>query len=242
MVRARAKKGSGPTVTPKNAVHPDSGMDVNAIVSYNLKAIRERRGMTQHEVAQGLARLTGHELPQASISAMERGFDGDRRRRFDAHELYLLATVFGVPVVYFFIPPPDTAYRELADTRRPISELYISVLGRDHELAEVDERLAMLNLTNPEKVDELAAALFGGKDAAARNWHDHYRTWRKKRLAEMAKTYGDELDSVAAFLRKFADNITAIGPAGYLQAMAHKEGEDTGAALLDVSSLDEQED
>ena len=51
------------------------------------KAIRERRGWTQQDVAERLARLTGHRLPQASISAMERGFDGDRRRRFDAHEL-----------------------------------------------------------------------------------------------------------------------------------------------------------
>ena len=49
-------------------------MDVNAIVSYNLRAIRRQRGMTQDDVADGLARLTGHRLPQASISA--RGVTG----------------------------------------------------------------------------------------------------------------------------------------------------------------------
>ena len=64
---------------------PRPGLDVNAVVSYNVKAIRERRGMTQQGVANRLAQLTGHQLPQASISAMERGFDGERRRRFDAH-------------------------------------------------------------------------------------------------------------------------------------------------------------
>ncbi|MDQ3462970.1 MAG: helix-turn-helix transcriptional regulator, partial [Actinomycetota bacterium] len=65
-----------------------STVDANAVVSYNVRAIRERRGWTQQYVAERLATLTDHLLPQASISAMERGFDGERRRRFDAHELY----------------------------------------------------------------------------------------------------------------------------------------------------------
>lgn len=226
MVRGRAKKAAGPNADLKNAVPGGPGMDVNAVVSFNLKDIRERRGMTQQEVAHALARLTGHLLPQASISAMERGFDGDRRRRFDAHELYLLSVVFDVPIVYFFIPPPKTGFGELADTHRPISELYTSVLGQDHQLAEMDDRLAQLNITNPEEVDNLAAALFGGKEAAARNWHDHYRTWRKKRLEEMARIYGDRLDDVAKFLAEFANKIVELSPSGYLQQMAHKVGEE----------------
>jgi hypothetical protein len=68
--------------------------DVNAIVSYNIRELRLRRNWMQHRVAERLAVFTGHQLPQASISAMERGFDGPRRRRFDAHELYLLSLVF----------------------------------------------------------------------------------------------------------------------------------------------------
>lgn len=225
MVRGRAKKATDQAVAPR----PSGGeryMDVNAVVSYNVKAIRERRGWTQEDVAAGLARLTGHRLPQASISAMERGYDGDRRRRFDAHELYLLSMVFNVPIVYFFIPPPVEGYRELADTHRPLSELYVSVLGREYQLDDLDERLSDLNITDPEQVDAVAAAIFGSKEEAAQNWHDHYRTWRKKRLAEMARTYGDQLDDVAEFLGKFANQITQLGPTGYLQAMAHKRGED----------------
>ncbi len=99
MARRRAKEESA---HPR----PTGGLDVNAVVSYNLRTIRQRQGWTQEGVAQRLGQLTGHELPQASISAMERGFDGTRRRRFDAHELYLLSVVFGVPIMYFFIPPP----------------------------------------------------------------------------------------------------------------------------------------
>lgn len=230
MVRGRAKKAGDPTTPSQQG--GERYMDVNAIVSFNLKAIREKRGWTQEDVAAGLARLTGHRLPQASISAMERGYDGDRRRRFDAHELYLLSMVFNVPIVYFFIPPPDTKLRELADTHRPVSELYVSVLGREYELDDVDERLADLNITNPHEVDDIAAAIFGSKEAAAKNWHDHYRTWRKKRLAEMARTYGDQLDEVAEFLAKFANQITRLGPTGYLQSMAHKRGEDVDDSLL----------
>ncbi len=80
MVRSRKRQ---PEAAPPKE---PAGLDVNAVVSYNVKAIRERRGMTQQAVADRLAQLTGHRLPQASISAMERGFDGERRRRFDAHE------------------------------------------------------------------------------------------------------------------------------------------------------------
>src|SRR5947209_14660457 len=117
---------------------PEPGLDVNAVVSYNLRWIREREQWTQQAVAMRLGQLTGHQLPQASISAMERGFDGERRRRFDAHELYLLSVVFNVPIAYFFIPPPGTGLGELADTRRPIAELWRSLLGTDDQLDAID--------------------------------------------------------------------------------------------------------
>src|SRR3954447_3506745 len=144
MVRARKH-------TPEPSPAPESpGLDVNAVVSYNVKAIRERRGMTQQAVAAKLAMLTGHQLPQASISAMERGFDGERRRRFDAHELYLLSVVFRVPIAFFFLPPPGRGNELLADTQRPLSELYASLLGEEWQLEDMDERLAEINITNPD--------------------------------------------------------------------------------------------
>jgi transcriptional regulator with XRE-family HTH domain len=207
---------------PKPAEPP--GLDVNAVVSYNLRAIRERRGMTQQQVADRLAQLTGHLLPQASISAMERGFDGERRRRFDAHELYLLSVVFDVPIAYFFIPPPDTGMGELADTRRPIAELWRSLLGTDDQLDPLDDRLAEINITNPDAADEVLAAIFG-PEGAVRNWHPHFRTWRKRRLREIEVEYGDQLDEIADVLADFAAKIKALGPAGYLRSAAHRSGE-----------------
>jgi transcriptional regulator with XRE-family HTH domain len=237
MVRARSKKDDQAQEPSVAEARREARMDVNAIVSYNLRTIRERRGWTQQSVAERLAVLTKHQLPQASISAMERGFDGDRRRRFDAHELYLLSVVFKVPLVYFFLPPPKTGLQELADTERPVSELYAAVLGRDWELADLDERLADLNVTNPEEVDDVLAALFGAEGAAG-NWHDHFRTWRKKRLAKLASTYGDQLDEVAEFLAEFALQIKSFGPKAYLQSKAHRRGEE----LLDDLDGAEEDD
>ncbi len=200
------------------------GLDVNAVVSFNVKAIRERRAMTQQAVADRLAELTGHQLPQASISAMERGFDGERRRRFDAHELYLLSVVFDVPIAYFFIPPPGTTSTELADTRRPVAELWRSTLGTDAQLEVVDDRLAEIRRGDPDASDDVLAAVFGSDESAA-GWHDDFRTWRKHRLREVEVEYGDQLDEVAEFLAEFASKVKALGPAGYLRSTSHRAGE-----------------
>jgi len=218
MVRPRKKQ---PEPTPP--AEP-ARLDVNAVVSYNVKAIRERRGMTQQGVADRLAALTGHQLPQASISAMERGFDGERRRRFDAHELYLLSAVFNVPIAYFFIPPPATGLAELADTGRPVVELWRSLLGTDSQLDAVDARLAEIKIENPEAADDVLAAIFD-PEGAVRNWHPHFRTWRKERLREIEVEYGDRLDEVAEFLVDFASKVKALGPAGYLRSTSYREGE-----------------
>ena len=198
------------------------GLDVNAVVSYNLKAIRERQGWTQQEVADRLARLTGHTLPQASISAMERGFDGERRRRFDAHELYLLSVLFDVPIVYFLVPPPGSERAQLADTGRPVTELYAAVLGHERQLAPVDERLAEIGLKNPDEADQALVAIVGAKTATG-GWHDHFRVWRKRRLRQVERQYGDKLDEVADFLAEFAAKIKAVGPKTYLESMAYNE-------------------
>jgi len=201
-------------------------MDVNAIVSFNLKAIRERRGWTQQRVADELGRVTGHTLPQASISAMERGFDGERRRRFDAHELYLFSVVFEVPIAYFFLPPPGALDARLADTGAPAVALYSALLGDNLQLEAVDERLEALGLNVPQELDPIMAAVLGApRDVSYLNWHDHFRTWRKNRIALLAREYGDQLDDLAEVLADFAAKIKTFGPAGYLQSVAHRDGE-----------------
>ena len=53
MVRSRKKSEA-----PAGERASDNGLDVNAVVSYNVKAIRERRGWTQQSVAERLGRIT----------------------------------------------------------------------------------------------------------------------------------------------------------------------------------------
>ena len=207
---------------------PDAseGLDVNAVVSFNVRWIRERRGFTQQQVAEKLSTLTGHLLPQASISAMERGFDGERRRRFDAHELYLLALVFDVPIAYFFIPPPGSTDEQIVDSRMPVVTLPSALMGNDEQLKLVDERLEALGITDPASADPTLAAALGGPARAVGNWYPHFRTWRKQRLFQLEKQYGDQLEDVASFLKKFGDDVLALGPRGYLQSRAFRAGEE----------------
>ena len=218
-MRARKKTDPAELSRPLGA---STGMDVNAVVSYNLKAIREREGWTQQEVADNLGRLTGHTLPQASISAMERGFDGERRRRFDAHELYLLSVLFDVPIAYFFVPPPGSERTHLADTGDWLSTLYAAVLGQERQLAPLDERLAEIGIKNPEEADQAMVAVLGPKTATGA-WHDHFRVWRKRRLRQLERQYGDRLDEVADFLADFAAQVKAVGPKTYLETVAYNE-------------------
>lgn len=222
--RKRANPPAAPTPEAADNGLREGPIDVNAVVSYNVKAIRERRGWTQQQVAERMARITGHLLPQASISAMERGFDAERRRRFDAHELYLLCEVFDVPIVYFFLPPPGSMGTPLADTGVAAVRLYGAILGDHDQLPIIDERLEQLGLNVPSDLDPVMAMILGG-DPARMNWHDHYRTWRKERIEVLAREYGDRLDDLADTLADFAAKIKTFGPGGYLQSVAHKPGE-----------------
>ena len=198
-------------------------IDANAIVAYNLRVIRERRGWTQQDVAHRLATHTGHLLPQASISLMERGFGGGRRR-FDAHELYLLSVVFGVPIAYFFIPPPEqaTAARVLADTGRPVWLLFAAFLGRAEGLPNLDERLRQVDVDQLGRTGEVLDALFGTAFGSS-SWVEHYHEWRERRLEELADEWDEGLNDAASVLTDFVRAIRAIRLDAFLQ---HKDGRD----------------
>jgi hypothetical protein len=82
MVVGRKRRAAAET----NPSAPDeSGVaDLNEIVAYNFRRARELRGLTQEQTAVALERHLGQRLPQASISAIERAYEGERRREFDA--------------------------------------------------------------------------------------------------------------------------------------------------------------
>src|SRR5438105_4493066 len=81
-------------------------------------AARDLRGWTQEDLAERLERYLGQRLTQAAVSSIERAWDGDRRREFDAHELLIFAMVFNLPIIWFLLPPPGDHRPMLATTRQ----------------------------------------------------------------------------------------------------------------------------
>ena len=105
-------------------------LTANQLVAYNLARIRKVRGLSQDQAADLLEPYLGARWSKAVYSAAERSYDGKRVRQFTADNLVAMSKAFGVPVLYFFLPPKtedrgsaaalssgehDIAWRELFD-------------------------------------------------------------------------------------------------------------------------------
>ena len=76
-------------------------------------------------------------------------------------------------------------------------------------------------------VDEGTLGLLAqGRETHRAPWPGPPRIAMDERLAALVKEYGDALDDVAYKLGQFAEAITNLGPQGYLQSLAHKDGEE----------------
>jgi hypothetical protein len=78
----------------------------NQIVAYNLAQARAWKDWTQEEAAEHLEPFIGTKWSKASFSAAERSVDGQRVRQFTADEIVAFSRGFGLPVGFFFLPPP----------------------------------------------------------------------------------------------------------------------------------------
>ena len=126
--------------------------------------------------------------------------------------------------MFFFLRPPDVRGQLLADSERPVGELYAAVLGFERGLQFVDERLAELGFVAPDEDDVMTELLFG-RDGSSKRWYRHFRLWRKERIDKLAKQHEDRLEEMADFLLMFAQGIKTFGPRTYLQTVIHREGE-----------------
>ncbi len=133
-----------PQPEPETEAEPQKVLDANQVVAYNFRAARELRGWTQDHVAHLLAQYLGQQLPKASISAIERSMEGDRRREFDAQELVAFALTFDLPIVWFFLPPPGAEDYRLHGTHRSALDLVRLLFGRDGEVEDLRRRFAEL--------------------------------------------------------------------------------------------------
>jgi hypothetical protein len=121
----------------------------NQIVAYNLAQARAWRDWTQEEAAEHLAPYLGTKWSKASFSAAERSVDGERVRNFSADEIVAFARGFGLPVGFFFLPPPrsaaDVEIRLAAPEKPawgvPTSELIDVVFGAPGEIGYMGMRV-----------------------------------------------------------------------------------------------------
>jgi hypothetical protein len=110
----------------------------------------------------------------------------------------------------------------LADTGHLVTELFASLLAEEWQTGPSRRAPGRDRLKNPEEADQALVAIFGAKGATGA-WHDHFRVWRKKRLRQVERQYGDRLDEVAV-LADFAAKIKALGRKRYLESMTYSDG------------------
>jgi hypothetical protein len=103
----------------------------NQIVAYNLAQARLWKDWTQAEAAEHLASFLGTRWSKASFSAAERSVDGQRIRQFSADEIVAFSRCFGLPVGFFFLPPPRSVAPvpiRLASSENPLAGISIAEL------------------------------------------------------------------------------------------------------------------
>ena len=195
-----------------------SEVNLNQVVAYNFRVARELRGWTQEEAADQLEPYLGMRLTQASISAIERAWDGDRNREFDAQEILAFALAFDLPLIWFYMPPPDDR-RHLDRAHKRINELYEIVLGREDQLEPLYQRLADLGVREPTERERTMEAITGEKPPTRTTYREH----RKRLLTALLDEYSDNLDHLADQYGQFFDHLRAVGIRGFIAEHTHAE-------------------
>jgi hypothetical protein len=194
-------------------------VDLNQVVAYNVRAARELRGWTQDELAVRLEPYLGQRMTQAGVSSIERAWDGDRRREFDAHELLVFAMVFELPMIWFLLPPAGD-HRLMRGTTRQIDELYVWLMGSPEMLPPVYDRLRQYGIVDPEAADEAVERVTGGR-SPARQWS--YKERRKELLLALLDQHADSFDSAVAELGRSIDHLRQVGIRGFLAEHTNDE-------------------
>ncbi|MGH9119127.1 MAG: helix-turn-helix transcriptional regulator [Acidimicrobiales bacterium] len=187
-------------------------VDLNQVVAYNVRAARELRGWTQEHLADRLEPYLGQRITQAAVSAIERAWDGDRRREFDAHELLIFAMVFNLPIIWFLLPPPDD-HRLMRKTTRQVDELYTWLLGRPDQLQPLYQRLADYGIADPTAAEEAVERITGQPSPTRLS---SYRERRKQILIALLDNRADELDKAADELGQIFDHLRQVGIRGFI--------------------------
>lgn len=179
---ARRKKKDADTDAAPVEVDPVYGeiqmvvqLSPNQIVAYNLAQARMWKNWTQEQAAAELEPYLGTRWSKASFSAAERSVDGQRVRQFSADELVAFSRCFGVPVGFFFLPPPPSATDvpiRLAAPEDPewgvrASELVDIVLGAPGEIGLMGMRVEeFFRQSSPDSLTDAQYAVRSLTEAA----------------------------------------------------------------------------
>ena len=177
-------------------------LDANQIVAYNFRVARELRGWTQDHVAYLLAEYLGQQLPKASISAIERSIESDRRREFDAQELVAFALTFDLPIVWFLLPPPGADEYQLAGTHRSVLYLVRLLFGGDGELEDLRRRFADLTpwyAADPRAGEEV---LEGASEFPENLTWTHFERARQEALLALVDQEANEIEKLVSDLSR----------------------------------------
>ena len=196
--------------------HADE-IDTNRVVSYNLRLAREMQGLTQEQFATRLEAITGHRPTQASISALERSWEGGRRREFDAQELVEFAVALDVPIVWFFLPPTDD-YREIKNTGRVLLALIDLLVGRAQHQPRIEERLREVGLRDYTEQEVISRMLTGQPD---RITPQVIRELRDGMLIQLLDEMATELDGCAEQVGAFWDRVRQATTRGIIASLTN---------------------
>ena len=188
-------------------------LNVNQVVAYNLRAARQLQGLTQATLALRLTAVSGLRFTPAMVSELERSWDGERRREFDAHEMAVFAAALGVPIAYFFLPPPGED-RRLEGMGRSAQELHLLLLGYFDTVEILDERMREFGGDIPPEYEEAIANLPSGVGP----WS--YKKRRKELIMALLDGMADEVDRAFNTIGDFADLARKAGIRGYIAEQA----------------------
>ena len=194
-------------------------IDTNRVVSYNLRLAREMQDLTQEQFATRLEDITGHRPTQASISALERAWEGGRRREFDAQELVEFAVALRVPIVWFFLPPPDDR-REIKNTGRVLLGLVELLVGRAEHHPRIEERLREVGLSDYTEQEEISRMLTGQPD---RITPQAIRELRERMLTQLLNEMATELEEYADKAGAFWDRVRQTSLRHVIAALADND-------------------
>jgi len=204
--------------TDREIPEPTPEVNLNQVVAFNFRSARELRGWTQEETADRLEPYLGMRLTQAGVSAIERAWDGDRHREFDAQEVLAFALAFDLPLIWFYMPPPEDR-RHLDRAHKRINQLFDIVLGREDQLEPLYQRLSDLGIREPTERERLMEAITGEKPPSRTT----YRERRKQILTALLDDWSDNLDQLADEYGQFFDHLRAVGIRGFIAEHTHDE-------------------